>query len=130
MADLAACRAVIEKFKSEHPGIVQSISDLINLQESWPHLEAWKSYSVPGVYIMLNEYGSVIYVGESVDPAKRMGDHFRYDDRTQTLETKHSWRGEKPVSVLIVTVTDKRESLFLECYLIFKLAPPLNSAAR
>jgi hypothetical protein len=127
MADLATCIAVIEKFKSEHPGIVQSISDLINLQESWPRREAWKSYYVHGVYIMFNEQGSVTYVGESATPARRIEAYFRYDSGTKTLKTKDPWRGGKPTSVLIVTVTDKRAPQFLERYLIFKLDPPSNS---
>jgi GIY-YIG catalytic domain-containing protein len=126
MTDLAICRAVVERFENEHPDVVRSISHIINLQEDWPCKETWEPYYVPGVYIMLNERESVIYVGKSVAPATRMESHFRYDSATNILETKHSWK-EKPVSVVIVTSADEPGARFLERYLIFKLNPPYNS---
>jgi len=85
----------------------------------------WGSYYAPGVYIMLNNRGSVIYVGESVAPARRMDSYFEYDSATKILATKHPW-AEQPISVVIVTMVDERAARFLERYLIFKLDPSCN----
>jgi hypothetical protein len=105
MVDLTACRAVIEKFQSEHPDIVRSIGDPINLQEGWPRVEVWGLYYRPGVYILLNEH-AVMYIGEALRPAERLNRHFHYIEATKILETNDpKWRGEnKPVFVVIVTI--------------------------
>ena len=126
MVSLAACGAIIEKFKTEHPGIVRAVSERINLRESWPRPEVWKPYYAHGVYIIIDPDGFVLYIGKSVAPAKRMHDHFLYNNVNKTLKTIHSWGEYKPVSVVIASVGNKQEARFLERYLIFKLNPTCN----
>ncbi len=126
MVSLAACGGVIEKFKTEHPGIVRAVSETINLRENWPYPEVWKPYYGHGVYIITDQDHSVLYIGESVAPAARMHGHFLYNNVDKTLKTIYSWGEYKPVSVVIASVGNKQEARFLERYLIFKLNPPCN----
>ena len=76
----------------------------------------------PGVYLMKNSNGKIIYVGKAVILKNRVRQYFRKNEKTATIE--------KMVSLIhdfeyIITDTED-EALILECNLIKKYKPKFN----
>lgn len=79
----------------------------------------------PGVYLMKNSNGKIIYVGKAVVLKNRVRQYFR-----KTEKTEKTARIEKMVSLIhdfeyIITDTED-EALILECNLIKKYKPKFN----
>ena len=76
----------------------------------------------PGVYLMKNSNGKIIYVGKAVVLKNRVRQYFRKTEKTARIE--------KMVSLIhdfeyIITDTED-EALILECNLIKKYKPKFN----
>ena len=76
----------------------------------------------PGVYLMKNSNGKIIYVGKAVILKNRVRQYFRKNEKTARIE--------KMVSLIhdfeyIITDTED-EALILECNLIKKYKPKFN----
>ena len=76
----------------------------------------------PGVYLMKNSNGKIIYVGKAVILKNRVRQYFRKNEKTERIE--------KMVSLIhdfeyIITDTED-EALILECNLIKKYKPKFN----
>lgn len=74
--------------------------------ERWPNAPSW-------VYVLLDAYGTVLYVGKSNQPKTRMSSHTR--------------RGVPWEYIELVACADERDALRLEGDLIHHHAPPWNT---
>ncbi len=77
----------------------------------------------PGVYLMKDNRGQVIYVGKAAKLANRVGSYFQ-------LSARHSPRTSAMVELIVdfdIVITDTElEALVLECVLIKKYRPKYN----
>ena len=76
----------------------------------------------PGVYLMKNNSGKIIYVGKAVVLKNRVRQYFRKTDKTARIENMVSLIDDFEY---IVTDTED-EALILECTLIKKYKPKFN----
>lgn len=76
----------------------------------------------PGVYIMKDQFGNIIYIGKAVNLKKRVSQYFQ--NKNQTLKVKSM---VKNISEFEYIITDSElEALILECNLIKKHRPKYN----
>lgn len=76
----------------------------------------------PGVYLMHDKHGVVIYVGKAVVLKNRVKSYFRKNNRTERIEQMIS-----NISYFEYIITDSEyEALMLECNLIKKYRPKYN----
>ena len=75
----------------------------------------WGKYECPGVYVLSNRRRQQLYVGETQNVARRLGQLAEVD----------SWESLGPSSVKIISGVDK--PIGLQSFLIHKLQPVLNS---
>lgn len=77
----------------------------------------------PGVYLMKNENGEIIYVGKAINLRNRVRQYFQ-SSKNQTLKTKSMVPN---IAEFEYIVTDSEmEALILECNLIKKYSPRYN----
>ncbi len=81
----------------------------------------------PGVYLMKNSQGRIIYVGKAKDLCKRVGSYFRSEDQL-TAKTRVMMPQVERIDIL-KTGTEK-EALLLEAGLIKKHRPKYNVVLR
>jgi len=90
---------------------------LFNIEE-----ELKKLPNKPGVYIMHDKDGNIIYVGKAVSLRNRVRQYFRKNNKTTRIE--------KMVSLIsyfeYIVVDNEAEALILECNLIKKNKPKFN----
>ncbi len=76
----------------------------------------------PGVYIMKDIHGEIIYVGKAISLRNRVRQYFRKNDRTSRIE--------KMISLInhfeYIVVDNEAEALILECNLIKENRPKFN----
>ena len=76
----------------------------------------------PGVYVMRDKNGTIIYVGKAISLKNRVRQYFRKTDKTARIE--------KMVSLIdhfeYIVVDNEAEALILECNLIKKNRPKFN----
>ena len=77
----------------------------------------------PGVYIMKNEYGNIIYVGKAINLKNRVRQYF-YSPKEQTPKVKLMVSKIKSFEYIITE--SEMEALILECNLIKKYKPKFN----
>jgi excinuclease ABC subunit C len=81
----------------------------------------------PGVYMMLDKNGDVLYIGKAVSLRSRVRSYFQesaaHHVRTQAMV-------ERVVDVRTVVVTNEVEALILEANLIKRYQPPYNVSLR
>ena len=81
----------------------------------------------PGVYMMLDKNGDVLYIGKAVSLRNRVRSYFQesaaHTARTQAMV-------ERVVDVRTVVVTNEVEALILEANLIKRYQPPYNVSLR
>lgn len=75
----------------------------------------------PGVYLMKNQKGQVLYVGKAINLRRRVSSYFISPDRSKTKKL-----AEKVKDIEIVLVHNEREALLTEFNLIKKHNPPFN----
>ena len=84
--------------------------------------ELKKLPSKPGVYIMKDINGNIIYVGKAISLKNRVRQYFRKNNKTNRIE--------KMVSLIdhfeYIVVDNEAEALILECNLIKKNMPKFN----
>lgn len=80
-----------------------------------------------GVYLILNNNFEVIYIGESSNIGKRLGDYFGYCEDKSCFIKHNNW-SEKPRYICSIAVESETwfERLSLEEYLIYKIKPTDN----
>lgn len=82
---------------------------------------------VPGVYMMLDKSGDVLYIGKAVSLRNRVRSYFQesaaHHIRTQAMV-------ERVVDVRTIVVTNEVEALILEANLIKRYQPPYNVRLR
>lgn len=78
----------------------------------------------PGVYIIKDTAGKVIYVGKSKELRNRLRTHFT----PSTDFSKSRVIREKGADIEVIVVRNEKEALLLEYNLIQEYSPPLNSA--
>ena len=90
---------------------------MFNIEEELKKLPA-----KPGVYIMHDKDGNIIYVGKAVSLKNRVRQYFRKNNKTARIE--------KMVSLIeyfeYIVVDNEAEALILECNLIKKNKPKFN----
>jgi len=90
---------------------------LFNIEE-----ELKKLPNKPGVYIMHDKDGNIIYVGKAISLKNRVRQYFRKNNKTARIE--------KMVSLIeyfeYIVVDNEAEALILECNLIKKNKPKFN----
>lgn len=90
---------------------------MFNIEEELKKLPA-----KPGVYIMHDKDGNIIYVGKAVSLKNRVRQYFRKNNKTTRIE--------KMVSLIdhfeYIVVDNEAEALILECNLIKKNKPKFN----
>ena len=90
---------------------------MFNIEEELKKLPA-----KPGVYIMHDKDGNIIYVGKAVSLRNRVRQYFRKNNKTARIE--------KMVSLIsyfeYIVVDNEAEALILECNLIKKNKPKFN----
>ena len=90
---------------------------MFNIEEELKKLPA-----KPGVYIMHDKEGNIIYVGKAVSLKNRVRQYFRKNNKTARIE--------KMVSLIsyfeYIVVDNEAEALILECNLIKKNKPKFN----
>lgn len=90
---------------------------MFNLEE-----ELKKLPDKPGVYIMHDKNGKIIYVGKAISLKKRVRQYFRKNNKTKRIENMVAL-----VDYFEYIVTDNEaEALILECNLIKKNMPKFN----
>lgn len=90
---------------------------MFNLEE-----ELKKLPDKPGVYIMHDKNGKIIYVGKAISLKKRVRQYFRKNNKTKRIENMVAL-----VNYFEYIVTDNEaEALILECNLIKKNMPKFN----
>ena len=76
----------------------------------------------PGIYMMKDEKGEIIYVGKAISLRKRVRQYFRKNNKTKRIENM--------VSLIdhfeYIVVDNEAEALILECNLIKKNRPKFN----
>lgn len=95
-----------------------SQEEIERLTAAIPHL--------PGVYIMRDRSGRVLYVGKAVDLANRVMQYFRGGDSRPFVSILHSVL--KVIDTIVTT--NEKEALLLENELIKKHRPPFNIVLR
>ena len=90
---------------------------MFNLEE-----ELKKLPNKPGVYIMHDKNGKIIYVGKAISLKNRVRQYFRKNNKTKRIENMVAL-----VDYFEYIVTDNEaEALILECNLIKKNMPKFN----
>ncbi|MDQ2663400.1 MAG: excinuclease ABC subunit UvrC [Candidatus Eremiobacteraeota bacterium] len=81
----------------------------------------------PGVYMMLEESGDVLYIGKAVSLRNRVRSYFQ-DSAAHHIRTQHMV--ERVWDVRTIVVTNEIEALILEANLIKRYQPPFNVRLR
>lgn len=84
-----------------------------------------------GVYLILNDKYEVLYVGESSNIGKRLGDYFGSCEDKSCFIKHNTWR-DKPRYICTIAVENNLwfERLSLEEYLIYKIQPIDNKQGK
>ncbi len=82
---------------------------------------------VPGVYMMLDRNGDVLYIGKAVSLRNRVRSYFQ-DSAAHHIRTQAMV--ERVVDVRTIVVTNEVEALILEANLIKRYQPPYNVRLR
>jgi len=77
---------------------------------------------LPGVYLMKNEKGEIIYIGKAINLRKRVSSYFQRDDKTLKTATMVSQIHE----IDYITTRNETEALLLEANLIKQHQPRYN----
>lgn len=76
----------------------------------------------PGIYMMKDEKGEVIYVGKAISLRKRVRQYFQKNNKTKRIENMASLVRD----IDYIVVSNEVEALNLECNYIKKLSPKFN----
>ena len=76
----------------------------------------------PGIYMMKNEKGEIIYVGKAISLRKRVRQYFQKNNKTARIEKMASLVRD----IDYIVVKNEVEALNLECNYIKKLSPKFN----
>ncbi len=76
----------------------------------------------PGIYLMKNEKGEILYVGKAIDLRKRVSDYFSERDTRYQLQ----FLMRKVADIEILVTSNEKEALLLENTLIKKHKPRYN----
>ena len=85
---------------------------------------------LPGVYLMKDEQGVVIYVGKAVRLKSRVSCYFNYDETDINSDSKTGLLVSKIADFDFITVDSEFEALILENSLIKELLPKYNIKLR
>ncbi len=93
--------------------------------QEWP--ETYKHNGRYGVYLIIDNDFDVIYIGESSNIGKRLGDYFGYCEDKSCLIKHNNW-SKKPRYICSIAVQNHTwfERLSLEEYLIYTTKPTDN----
>lgn len=91
----------------------------------------WPNNGRYGVYLIMDKDKNVIYVGESTNVGKRLGDYFQKLDDKSCKIVHDSW-SRKPKYVCTIAVPSETwfERLALEEFLIFNVQPVDNKKSK
>ena len=89
----------------------------------WP--QKWEFCGEGGVYLILDKFDNVIYIGQTIHFGKRLGSYFRNNNKT--CELKNSWK-ISPYSIVQIKIPSETifERLSLEEFLIKNISPNEN----
>ena len=76
----------------------------------------------PGIYMMKDEKGEIIYVGKAISLRKRVRQYFQKNNKTKRIENMASLVRD----IDYIVVNNEVEALNLECNYIKKLSPKFN----
>ena len=76
----------------------------------------------PGIYMMKDEKGEIIYVGKAISLRKRVRQYFQKNNKTKRIENMASLVRD----IDYIVVENEVEALNLECNYIKKLSPKFN----
>ena len=76
----------------------------------------------PGIYMMKDEKGEIIYVGKAISLRKRVRQYFQKNNKTARIEKMASLVR----NIDYIVVKNEVEALNLECNYIKKLSPKFN----
>lgn len=76
----------------------------------------------PGIYMMKDEKGEIIYVGKAISLRKRVRQYFQKNSKTKRIENMASLVRD----IDYIVVNNEVEALNLECNYIKKLSPKFN----
>jgi len=85
---------------------------------------------LPGVYLMKDDTGAVIYVGKAVRLKSRVSSYFNYDDSNRAGDLKTGLMISKIADFDFIVVDSEFEALLLENSLIKELMPKYNIKLR
>ena len=110
---------------------ISSLYSLFPEEGEYGFTESWPFLNNGGVYLILDESKSVIYVGKADIFGRRLYGHFRADSEGNCIIYESGWKNQ-PRYIINIKVEDDRiyENLSLEGYLIQKLDPDDNTIGR
>ncbi len=130
---LTEVKKLIEEYqeKYRHTNLakfdISSIYDLFPDKNTNKEFQKWsETYQHNGrygVYLIMNDNFEIIYVGESNNIGKRLGNYFGYDSKKDCL-IKQTW-SEQPRYICTIAIDNETwfERLALEEYLIYHIQP-------
>ena len=92
-------------------------------ENTWP--ARWPNAEKPGVYVLLDADGHLLYIGKADNLGVRLSSYFHHGPN-KTCRIKHDWGPKPPCSLFTVPVAETFEAYSLEQYLIEQLNPPIN----
>ena len=98
---------------------------MIDLKEKLNDLQ-----QLPGVYLMKDEEGTVIYVGKAVRLKSRVASYFNFDETNLNADSKTGMMISKIADFDFIIVDSEFEALILENSLIKELLPKYNIKLR
>jgi len=95
----------------------------------WP--SEWPNNDKHGVYLIMDKEFNVIYIGESANIGKRLGNYFQYSDDKSCKIVPSDW-SVKPKYICTIAVDSQTwfERLSLEEFLIYNTQPIDNKKSK